>query len=109
MEIPRDLRPADPVVRKRAADQATNGGKTGGGKRAAGSDSTPTADQANFGDAEAIGRYVAVLKTMNPANLHKVEDLRARIADGSYTADPEELADLLLGRDPGAGTGRKPV
>lgn len=104
MEIPRDLRPADPVVRKRAADQATNGGK-----RSASADSAPAADQASFGDAEAIGRYVAVLKTMNPANLHKVEDLRARIADGSYTADPEELADLLLGRDPGTGTGRKPV
>jgi anti-sigma28 factor (negative regulator of flagellin synthesis) len=34
---------------------------------------------------------------MNPADLHKVDELKSRIADGSYRADPEELADLLLG------------
>ena len=105
MEIPRDLRPADPSPRKRVGDGA---GKT--------ADKAPTthtgpADHANFGDIATISRYVDVLKTMNPANLHKVEDLRARIADGSYSADPEELADLILGdrREPGAVSGRKPV
>lgn len=104
MDIPRDLRPADAPVRKRAAEAAA---------RAAG---TPTAaagvksatDQVSFGDAGAIERYVAVLKTMDPTNLHKVEDLRARIADGSYTADPQELADMLLADRPAPAPGRRP-
>ncbi len=106
MQIPRDLRPADPPVRRRPAEPARAADKP-----AESAGGTP-ADRAQFGDAEAIGRYVTVLKTMNPASLHRVEDLRARIADGSYNADPEELADLLLGdrasRDP-ASAPRRPV
>jgi anti-sigma28 factor (negative regulator of flagellin synthesis) len=38
---------------------------------------------------------VELIKAMNPADLHRVEELRARIADGSFTATPDELADLL--------------
>ena len=111
MDISRDLRPADASVRKRATDAAAVRTSTGS-SRASGSAGQAGAvnqnsglDQVSFGDVGAIDRYVAVLKTMNPVNLHKVEDLRARIADGSYTADPEELANLLLAdhREPPAG------
>jgi anti-sigma28 factor (negative regulator of flagellin synthesis) len=94
MEIPRDLRPADSSLRRRAtdavsrvADQATS----------AAADTSAGKDAAHFGDAAAISRFVDVLKTMNPASLHRVEDLRTRIANGSYSADPEELANLIVG------------
>lgn len=102
MDIPRDLRPAEPAVRKRAGEIPARGPAA---SHATPASSASAADAVNFGDAGAIERYVSVLKTMDPANLHKVEDLRARIADGSYTADPEELADLLLAdrREPPAG------
>jgi anti-sigma28 factor (negative regulator of flagellin synthesis) len=98
MEIPRDFRPADPPVRKRPGEAATRAGS-----QAPTTPGTTGADRADFGDAATIGRYVNVLKTMDPVSLHKVEDLRARIADGSYTADPEELADLLLDGRPAPG------
>jgi len=106
MDIPRDLRPADAPVRKRATDAAAVRTPAGGIASQAGSSNQASAgDQVSFGDAGAIDRYVAVLKTMNPVSLHKVEDLRARIANGSYTADPQELADLILAdrREPPSG------
>lgn len=99
MEIPRDFRPADPAVRKRPGDAAARSGTQV--PAAAG---TGGADRVDFGDAATISRYVNVLKTMDPVSLHKVEDLRARIADGSYTADPEELADLLIDGRPSSST-----
>ncbi len=105
MDIPRDLRPADAPVRKRATDAAV--GRSPVSATAANKEVSQsfTADQASFGDAGTIERYVSVLKTMNPVSLHKVEDLRARIANGTYTADAEELADLILAdrREPPAG------
>lgn len=105
MDIPRDLRPADAPVRKRATDAAAVRTPAGGTLASGPASSASGSDQVSFGDAGAIDRYVAVLKTMNPVSLHKVEDLRARIADGSYTADPQELADLILAdrREPPAG------
>ena len=105
MDISRDLRPADAPVRKRATEAAAVRTPAGGTSASASANHASLSDQVSFGDVGAIDRYVAVLKTMNPANLHKVEDLRARIADGSYTADPEELADLILAdrREPPAG------
>ena len=101
MNIPPDLKPVDPAVRKRTTEVA----ERAPAKPATANAQAPRIDQASFGDAEAIQRYVAVLKTMNPASLHRVEELRARIADGSYTADPEELADMILG---GNGDAERP-
>jgi len=49
-------------------------------------------------DSASVSRLVGILKNMNPADLQRIDELKARIADGSYRADPEELADLLLGR-----------
>ena len=105
MDIPRDLRPADAPVRKRATDAAAVRTPAGGTLASGSANHASGSDQVSFGDVGAIDRYVAVLKTMNPVSLHKVEDLRARIADGSYTADPQELADLILAdrREPPAG------
>ncbi len=95
MDIPHELRPVDTLVRKRMAEaQRTPAGGTAVGGRPASAEST---DRASFSDAATIGRYVQVLKTANPTQLHKVEELRARISDGSYSAEPEELADLILG------------
>jgi anti-sigma28 factor (negative regulator of flagellin synthesis) len=101
MNIPPDLKPVDPAVRKRT----TEAGERIPTKPPVPGGQAPRMDQASFGDAEAIQRYVSVLKTMNPASLHRVEELRARIADGSYTADPEELADMILG---GNGDAERP-
>jgi anti-sigma28 factor (negative regulator of flagellin synthesis) len=36
-----------------------------------------------------IGRYVQILKAMNPVDTSKVESLKARIKDGSYQASVE--------------------
>jgi flagellar biosynthesis anti-sigma factor FlgM len=91
MEIKGDFRPVDPAARKRQADAAA-------GRTTPSSDATPTrSDAVELGDTspQAIARYVELIKAMNPADLHRVEELRARIADGSFTATPDELADLL--------------
>lgn len=98
MEIHGDKRPTDPVLRKRQTDAASRATA----KPEARSDSERT-DAVELGSTspQAIARYVDILKAMDPADLHKVEELRARIQDGSFTATPEELAgplsDLLGG------------
>ena len=107
MDIPRELRPADPAVRRRPADNA-GVARSRVPTPAPGSNqapaSTPGGDHAAVTtDPSTIARYVDVLKGMNPTHLHRVEELRARIADGSYTAEPEELADLILGERPDDG------
>lgn len=88
-----EIRP-DPggLERKRAAERdqrtaATNSAKSGS---KAGSSGPAALDQST------VSSYVQVLANQDPARLHKVEDLRQRIADGTYTADPEELVDPLL-------------
>jgi flagellar biosynthesis anti-sigma factor FlgM len=91
MEIHSD-RPLDPAARRRQLDAAKgqNGpGATGSGK----ADATYTGS-----DSAAVSRLVGIIKNMNPADLQRIDELKSRIADGSYRADPEELADLLLGR-----------
>ncbi|NRA39482.1 MAG: hypothetical protein HRU15_15180 [Planctomycetes bacterium] len=45
---------------------------------------------------EEIERYVSILKNMDPADLHRVEDLRQSIEDGSYDSSLNELIDPLL-------------
>jgi anti-sigma28 factor (negative regulator of flagellin synthesis) len=109
MDIPRDLRPSDAPVRKRVQDATV--GRTPVSAKAPANEGNGgfAADQASFGDAGTIERYVSVLKTMNPVSLHKVEDLRARIANGTYSADPEELADLILADRRESSAGRRLV
>lgn len=92
MEIQGD-RPLDPASRRRQADALR-------GPRAESEPAGAAKPDASYagGDAAAVGRLVAILKNANPADLQHIDELKARIADGSYRADPEELADLLLGR-----------
>lgn len=47
-------------------------------------------------DTDTAQQYVDKLRSYDPSNLHRVDELKAQIADGSYTADPAELADRLL-------------
>lgn len=100
MNIPPEFRPVDPAVRRRQSEAAGKPGAAapvGAGAPAA---TVKAADQASVKlpfDEASVGRFVSILKDMNPLDLHKVEDLRQRIADGSYSTDPDELADLLLG------------
>jgi flagellar biosynthesis anti-sigma factor FlgM len=92
MEIHGD-RPLDPAARRRQLDAArgSNGPAAAGSAKA----------EATFSgaDSAAVSRLVGLLKQANPADVQRIDELKARIADGSYRADPEELADLLLGRN----------
>lgn len=91
MEIHGD-RPLDPVARRRQLDAAR------GGVGQSASNSRPDA-VFSAGDNAAVGRLVDILRGADPADVQRIDDLKERIADGRYRADPEELADLLLGRD----------
>ncbi len=95
MEIQGDI-PLDPASRRRQND-AARGRRT---DVAAAQPSKPDASYAG-GDAASVGRLVEILKNANPADVQRIDQLKARIADGSFRADPEELADLLLGRGRG--------
>jgi flagellar biosynthesis anti-sigma factor FlgM len=92
MEIPSDLRPPDPP-RRRIGEAS---------RPAGGQEPTPTSGESTDSvrlsapAPEVIAGWVAALKDLAPERLHRVEELRARIADGSYTADPEDLAGPLL-------------
>ena len=97
MEIQGDFRPLDPATRKRQSEAAA---------KPAGAEPTPSsgsrdAVRLNEISPQQIDRYVQILKSMNPADLHRVEELRTRIRNGSYHADAEgmagPLADLLGG------------
>lgn len=97
MEIHGDKRPTDPVLRKRQADAAASRSASKSGEANGASKSSERSDAVELGTTspQAIARYVDILKSMNPADLHRVEELRARIKDGSFTATPEELAGPL--------------
>jgi flagellar biosynthesis anti-sigma factor FlgM len=86
-------RPIDPATRKRQTDAANS--RTAARAPQTGGERASDAVQLGGTSAQAIARYVDILKSMNPADLHRVEDLRARIQDGSFTATPEELAGPL--------------
>lgn len=91
MEITND-RPVDPTQRRRQLE-AARGQQASVSSAASRPDATYTG-----GDSASISRLVEVLRTMNPSDVQRIDRLKERIADGSYRADPEELADLLLGR-----------
>jgi|GEM_PF-2621526 len=95
MEIPPHLRPPDTAARKRAVGESTPR-------------STPVSVSASRSDAveaspdrEAVARYVALAQQAgtDPA---KLAELKQHIADGTYTATPDELAQGLLGDGPAA-------
>ncbi|MFW5846373.1 MAG: flagellar biosynthesis anti-sigma factor FlgM [Planctomycetota bacterium] len=46
--------------------------------------------------AADIARYVDMLKRMDPVDLHRVDEIRQRIADGSYDSGLDDLIDPLL-------------
>lgn len=95
MEIPREFRPTDPVARKRVME--TPGRVAKPQAPVVQAPRTDRAEVAGELDPAAVQRYVQILKGMNPVDLHRVEDLRQRIADGSYTAEADDLAELLTG------------
>lgn len=91
MEIQGDNQ-LDPMSRRRQAEAAR-------GQKGAASLVPPQADATYSGaDSAEIGKLVQLLRNADPADVQRIDKLKARIADGSYRADPEELADLLLGR-----------
>lgn len=95
MEIQPDKRQTDPVLRKRQADAAAS--RSAKSSESSESSASSRRDAVELGSTspQAIARYVDILKAMNPADLHRVEELRARIQDGSFTATPDELAGPL--------------
>jgi flagellar biosynthesis anti-sigma factor FlgM len=96
MEI-NDLGSADRLHRKRQHDAAraaaTRPSDTGAG----------AADEAQVSglDQAAVTRLVDRLKGMDPVQAHRVEALRKQITEGSYSADPDALAEAFITRDDG--------
>lgn len=92
MEIPRDFRPLDPLGRRRASEPAPASGRE---------DASPPEGTRVDGfaapESAEVKRYVQMLQA-HSADPERLARLRERIADGSYTAEPEELADRLLDR-----------
>lgn len=103
MEINNDYRPIDPATRKRQSDAARVAAQ--GQAQTPPPPSTGDAVQLNESSPAAVARYVQILKAMNPVDLHRVEELRSRIRDGSYRADPKELAGPLAALFDGADDG----
>ncbi|MCS6969482.1 MAG: flagellar biosynthesis anti-sigma factor FlgM [Planctomycetota bacterium] len=85
-------RPVDPAARRRQLEAARGPAERGA--------AAPAPLDASFapGDSRAIASLVEALKRMEPTDVQRVAELKQRIADGRYRADPDELADLLLGR-----------
>ncbi|MFW5752742.1 MAG: flagellar biosynthesis anti-sigma factor FlgM [Planctomycetota bacterium] len=90
MEIRPDLQGFERLGRKRPPEKVAASAPLVSGRDGAGGDSVST------GDSAAIARFVETLKQVDPARLHRVEDLRARLAAGEYSATAEELADPIL-------------
>lgn len=98
-----DYRPVDPATRRRQTEAAS--ARSGAPVTTAAGQSAGQADQVDVTSSSpaAIARYVQLLKDMNPVDLHKIDQLRQRIAEGSYSASADEmagpLAELLSGGD----------
>ena len=90
-----DLVPADRTPRKLKLDAARAAAAAGAADGARRGDAT----QVSGVDDAAIGRLVQTLKTMDPSSAHRIADLRRQIAEGSYTAEPDALAEAFIGRD----------
>ncbi len=91
-----DIRPEpgpDQVARRRIDERAVRRQAPGGSAR---EESSASADAVDMRRSQSVERLVAALRSSEPVDIHRIEDLRARIADGSYQARPEELVDGLL-------------
>lgn len=93
MDIRPDPPPAlDPLGRQRQSERAARAERTAAGS---GGEAGRAGSRVDLAGVD-VDRFVAELATHDPVDLHRVEDLRERIANGDYRADPEELADGLL-------------
>jgi flagellar biosynthesis anti-sigma factor FlgM len=108
MEINGNNRPIDPGSRKRQLEAGKVSASNAAGA-AHESESAHTPEQIDGYQAlssEEIQRYVDILKTFDPVDHHKVDELRQRIARGEYTLSPgdlaQRLADLLSRSGPAA-------
>jgi hypothetical protein len=91
MEIRPNNNPIDPPARRRQAElQAAKAAET--------SDSAPASSgpDALAPSTEELLAYVDTLKKMDPSNLHNLDDLRARITSGDYTAEAHDMVDALM-------------
>ena len=86
-----DYRPVDPATRRRQTEAAS---ARSGAPVVTPSGQTDQVDVTSSSPA-AIARYVQLLKDMNPVDLHKIDQLRQRIAEGSYSASADEMAGPL--------------
>lgn len=91
MEIPSNFRPLDPLARKRA-DEARQAKPSPGQSGPERSDAVSTSDT-----NKVVANYVSMLQA-HSRDSGQLEALRQQLADGTFTADPEELADGLLDR-----------
>ena len=82
---------SDRLQKQRAETPQTS--ESGGSSTASAKDSTDGLDE---GALRQVKELAAQVQQADHSNLHRLEDLRERIANGEYTAKPEELADILL-------------
>ena len=47
-------------------------------------------------DPQRLQKLVDTLKGMEPSDLHRVEELRQQVANGSYQANADDMVDNLL-------------
>ena len=47
-------------------------------------------------DPQRLQKFVDTLKGMEPKDLHRVEELRQQVEDGSYQANADDMVDNLL-------------
>ncbi len=94
MEINGDRRQIDAALRRKTDAAAQVAAKVAAPATPSAADGGRESQTDSF-DAASISRFVGILKNMNPVDLHRVDELRARISDGSYRADSGDLADSL--------------
>ncbi len=88
----------DPLNERRRLERNGKAGAANANTGAAAqtpSNSDQLVNSSEISSAE-IQRYVDVLKNMDPSDLHRVEDLRQSIEDGSYDSNLNDLIDPLL-------------
>ena len=91
-----DLVPADRALRRKTADAARAASAP-----PAGTGTGPATDATALSKADqvTIQSMVQALKGLDPSQAHRIEALRKQIADGTYTAEPDALAEAFISRD----------
>jgi anti-sigma28 factor (negative regulator of flagellin synthesis) len=93
MKINPHISDVDPTLRKRQVERARDDHTPESTKQSAKGEAAAGA----FGiQQQEVTRYVAMLKDMDPVDLHRVEDIRQRIENGAYSTEMDELIDPLL-------------